>query len=568
MSEISSRISDTGNNIESTTAEKSCEDGFDTDITRSPEDKEAGGPLTHSNDSNLDIEADAEPPSEQSDLDQRPNYTVFTEWEKRGIVLGAAIGAFFSPLTAQIYLPALNVLAEDFHVTVSQINLTVTTYMIFQGLTPMFVGSLADTAGRRPAYFICFVIYICANIGCALAPSYPALLVLRMLQSAGSSTTVALCQAVVADIITSAERGHYVGYTSLPILLAPAVGPIIGGILSEFVGWRWIFWLLAILAGVVLIFHALFLPETCREIVGDGSIRPHRFYRTGWQLCKDALRRRRERRNNQSGGGSLTHTPSRTSTKRSLHVGKFNVWQSIIILAEKEIFVLLSYGSIIFTSFYCIATVMPTQLGENYGYDEIQIGLMYLPMVGGSLGAAFVNGKLMNWNYRRHCKLRGIPFQRTKQQDLDNFPIELARLEIAVPMLIVTILSTFGWGWAFQYRAHIAVPCVLLFVAGWAVVGFSNAINVLLVDVNPGKAGAATASNNLSRCLVGAAATAVIGPMINGVGIGWAFTILGFIYIVFSPMMFLVMKYGIQWRKEKRDRQMKKERKNGGATQS
>lgn len=45
----------------------------------------------------------------------------------------------------------------------------------------MFVGSLADSAGRRPAYFICFIVYICANVGCALAPNYPALLVLRML---------------------------------------------------------------------------------------------------------------------------------------------------------------------------------------------------------------------------------------------------------------------------------------------------------------------------------------------------------------------------------------------------
>ncbi|XDG06658.1 hypothetical protein ABKA04_006273 [Annulohypoxylon sp. FPYF3050] len=565
MSEISSRTSDRGNDIESATAEKAFEDGFDTDITRSLKDKEAGETLNDPN-ANTETDADAEPSSEQP-IDQRPNYTTFTEWEKRGIVIGAAIGAFFSPLTAQIYLPALNVLAAEFDVTVSQINLTVTTYMIFQGLTPMFVGSLADTAGRRPAYFICFVIYICANIGCALAPTYPALLVLRMLQSAGSSTTVALCQAVVADIITSAERGHYVGYTSLPILLAPAVGPIIGGILAQFVGWRWIFWLLAILAGFVLAVHAFFLPETCREIVGDGSIRPHPLYRTGWQLCKDALRRRRERRNNQSSGASLTHATSRTSTRRSLRLKKFNVWQSVIILAEKEMFVLLSYGSIIFTGFYCIATVLPTQLGENYGYDEIKIGLMYLPMVGGSLGAAFINGKLMNWNYRRHCKLQGIPFQRTKQQDLDEFPIERARLEIAIPMLIFTVLTTFGWGWAFEYRAHIAVPCVLLFIAGWAVVGFANAINVLLVDVNPGKAGAATASNNLTRCLVGAAATAVIGPMINGVGIGWAFSILGFIYILFSPMIFVVMKYGVQWRKEKRDRQRKKEQRNE-ATQS
>ncbi|KAI1799567.1 MFS general substrate transporter [Daldinia bambusicola] len=508
----------------------------------------------------------AEPPSEQPVVDQRPNYSAFTEWEKRGIVLGAAIGAFFSPLTAQIYLPALTVLAREFNVTISQINLTVTTYMIFQGITPMFVGSLADSAGRRPAYFICFTIYICANIGCALAPSYAALLVLRMLQSAGSSTTVALCQAVVADVITSAERGHYVAYTSLPILLAPAIGPIIGGVLAQEVGWRFIFWILAILAGVVFVVHAFFLPETCREIVGDGSIRPHPAYRTFWQLCKDARRRRRRRSKRSDGGNGngapLDHAPSRASTKRSLRVKKVNVWKSITILLEKEMSLLLGYGGIVFTGFYCVATVMPTQLAANYGFDEIKVGLMYLPMVGGSVMAAVVNGRLMNWNYRRHCKLQGVPFERSRQQDLSDFPIERARLEIGIPMLALCILCVIAWGWAFEYHAHLAVPCVLLFLLGWAVVGFSNTLNVLLVDVNVGSAGAATASNNLTRCLIGAASTAVIGPMINGVGIGWAFTILGLIYIVCSPMLFLILKYGMKWRKEKHERELaKKQRK-------
>ncbi|KAI1780107.1 major facilitator superfamily transporter [Hypoxylon cercidicola] len=541
MSETSSHSDDRDNRNQPATEGKCLEDGLDTKPSE-------GNPL-------------AEPPSEQPIVDSRPNYSAFSTWEKNGIVLGAAIGAFFSPLTAQIYLPALNVLADEFHVTVSQINLTVTTYMIFQGLTPMFVGSFADSTGRRPGYFICFVIYIAANVGCALAPSYPALLVLRMLQSAGSSTTVALCQAVVADVATSAERGNYVGYTALPILLAPAIGPVVGGVLAQTVGWRWIFWLLAIIAGFVFLIHAFFLPETCREIVGDGSIKPHPAYRTGWQLGKEFLRRRRARRNPESSGASMMRTVSRASTRRSLHMKKFNVLQSLHILLEKEMFLLLAYSSIVFTSFYCVATVMPTQLSANYGFDEIQIGLMYLPMVGGSIVAAFVNGRLMTWNYRRHCKLRGVPFERSKQQDLAEFPIESARLEVGVPMLALTAACTVAWGWAFQYRAHIAVPCVLLFLIGWAVVGFSNTINVLLVDVNVGSAGAATASNNLTRCLIGAASTAVIGPMINGVGIGWAFTILAALFVVGSPTLFYIMKHGIQWRREKRDRELAKEQK-------
>ncbi len=71
-----------------------------------------------------------EPPSERPDGDGSPNYTVFTTWEKRGIVLGAAVGALLSPLTGQIYLPALPAVAADLKVSISQVNLTMTTYMV------------------------------------------------------------------------------------------------------------------------------------------------------------------------------------------------------------------------------------------------------------------------------------------------------------------------------------------------------------------------------------------------------------------------------------------------------
>jgi hypothetical protein len=73
---------------------------------------------------------DVEPPSEAPIIEEQPNYSIFTTWEKRGIILGSATGALLSPLTAQIYLPSLNLLASDLNVSISQINLTVTTYMV------------------------------------------------------------------------------------------------------------------------------------------------------------------------------------------------------------------------------------------------------------------------------------------------------------------------------------------------------------------------------------------------------------------------------------------------------
>ena len=137
----------------------------------------------------------------------RPLYTVFTKRQKQYIIFMASFGGFFSPLSANIYFPALNSLASDLKVSDELINLTLTSYMIFQGLAPTIMGDLADMTGRRLTYIICFTIYIGANIGLALQSSYAALFVLRCVQSTGSSGTIALAYGVVADVASSSERG-------------------------------------------------------------------------------------------------------------------------------------------------------------------------------------------------------------------------------------------------------------------------------------------------------------------------------------------------------------------------
>ncbi|EXV04499.1 MFS transporter [Metarhizium robertsii] len=434
-----------------------------------------------------------------------PPYSVFTPWQKRAIVLGAAVTAFFSPLTAQIYLPALTQLSRDLGVTNTQINLTITTYMIFQGITPMFIGSLADSGGRRPAYVVCFIIYVAANIGLALAPGYSALLGLRCLQSAGSSSTVALCTAVVADVVTSAERGQYVGFTVIPTVLAPSLGPIIGGLLSQYLGWRAIFWFLAIFSGITLVLIIFFFPETCRRIVGDGSLTPPPMYRSVWQ----SLHLRREKKARRRNGLSNS-TSNSSSASKSGNRFKFkppNVLGSLFLLFERETGLLLWTSSIVFAGFYCIATAMPSLFSKRYGYNEVQVGLMYLPLALGSIGAASIVGPSINWNFKRHCIQSGIPYDQSRQNDLSNFPIEQARLEIGLP----------------------CVP--------WC-----------------GRAGTATAANNLTRCLVGAGASAAIIPMIDAIGAGPAFTLIGGLYFVGVIPLLLILQFGMKWRAEAKEK--------------
>lgn len=114
-------------------------------------------------------------------------YTIFGKWEKRYIISLITFAAWFSTLSSFIYYPVITFVARDLQTTVAKINLTVTSYMIVSGIVPAIIGDLADQAGRRPTYVIALVVYFCANIGIAVQHSFVALLLLRMLQSAGIS---------------------------------------------------------------------------------------------------------------------------------------------------------------------------------------------------------------------------------------------------------------------------------------------------------------------------------------------------------------------------------------------
>jgi predicted MFS family arabinose efflux permease len=124
------------------------------------------------------------------ELQPQPPFSIFTKWQKRWINLLTSFAAMFSTLSSYIYYPALVPVAKELGVSIVLINLTVTSYLIVAAVAPAFMGDMADQSGRRPIYILMFTLYLAANLGIALQKSFPALLVLRMLQSAGSSGVI------------------------------------------------------------------------------------------------------------------------------------------------------------------------------------------------------------------------------------------------------------------------------------------------------------------------------------------------------------------------------------------
>ncbi|KXL43065.1 hypothetical protein M433DRAFT_157259 [Acidomyces richmondensis BFW] len=476
-----------------------------------------------------------------------PPWSVFTIRQKRFIVLMVALAGFFSPLSANIYFPALNTLSSYFKVSSGIINLTLTSYMIFQGLAPTVFGDLADMAGRRPAYLIGFAFYIGACIGIACSETFPALLVLRCLQASGSSGTIALGSGVVADIATSAERGVWMGWATSGPMIAPAIAPIIGGVFAELVGWRWIFWFLVIAAGTFVVPFALAFPETGRNVVGNGSIRPQ-----GWNMSLlNYLQVRKTYKNPERLEQSRTKdSPRALAGKRQLRFP--NPLQALKLVMEKDVGLLLFYNSVIYCAFYDVMASAPMLLEQIYGYDALQIGLCFLPFGLGCALAPQTSGKIMDWNFRRRARKIGYKIFKGKANDLRSFPLEQARIEVALPMVFIGDAALLCYGWVMQVHTNLAAPLVLMFIIGLTMTGAFNVLSVMLIDLYPLSPSTATAANNLIRCLAGAGTTDAVIYMIEAMGQGWCFTLHAGVVVVLSPSLWILQRWGPGWRESRR----------------
>lgn len=511
------------------------------------------------------IDSEAVPPAEDASAERAtedlealhqapsgPAYSVFSHRQRTFIVFMVACAGFFSPLSANIYFPALNALSRDLKVSNELINLTLTSYMIFQGLAPTVFGDLADMTGRRPAYVIGFIIYIGANIGLALQNNYAALLVLRCLQSTGSSGTVALGNGVVADVSSSGERGKFMGIAQFGPMAAPALAPVIGGILTQFLGWRWLFWFLTILAVVYLIPLLITFPETGRNVVGNGSIPP-----PGWNMSLLNYLKTRKIEHNDA----LNRTVSRQEMKaaqaelaRKRKLRWPNPLKTIYIILEKDVGLLLLYNSLVYTAFYDVTASLPSQFAEIYGFNELQIGLSFIPFGVGCSVASILFGRLMDMNYKRVAKSAGFRIDIKRGDDMRNFPLEKARIQVFIIPLYFGIAAILCWGWVLERNAPLAAPLVLSFIIGLCLTGSFNVMSTMLVDLYPLSPATATAANNLVRCLMGAAGTAVIIQMINRMGRGWCFTFIAAIIFFTSPLLWAELKWGPKWREQRRVR--------------
>ncbi|HEY2876873.1 MAG TPA: Bcr/CflA family multidrug efflux MFS transporter [Reyranella sp.] len=175
-----------------------------------------------------------------------------------------ALLSAFTPLSIDLYLPALPMITVDLHGTVGDIQLTLSAFMIAFGAGQIFYGPAGDRFGRRPVILSGLFVYVLTSIGCAFAGEAMQLVMLRLLQGLAACGSVVLARTMVRDLAERDQAARAMSLMMACTSIAPMLAPLIGGQILWFLGWRAIFWTLAGIGIVALGLSYFRLPETLR----------------------------------------------------------------------------------------------------------------------------------------------------------------------------------------------------------------------------------------------------------------------------------------------------------------
>lgn len=169
------------------------------------------------------------------------------------------------PFSIDAYLPAFAGMQQSINATPVEMQQTLSAYLFAFGVMFLFHGALSDSFGRRPVILAALGVYTLASVWCALAGSVQGLIVGRVFQGLSVGAGMVVGRAMIRDLFGPEDAQRLMSMVTLFFGLAPAIAPVIGGWLFIGLGWRAIFWFLAVVGIVLVAVSARFLPETLRE---------------------------------------------------------------------------------------------------------------------------------------------------------------------------------------------------------------------------------------------------------------------------------------------------------------
>lgn len=167
-----------------------------------------------------------------------------------------------APMSIDMYLPGFPAIAADLGTSASGVQITMTTFLAGLAIGQLFIGPLSDGLGRRKPLLAGIVLFLIASVLCALAPNATALAFARFLQGLGGAAGLVIARAVVADGARGPAAAKLLGVLTIMSVIAPVVGPLVGGAVIAGAGWRAVFWVLAGVSVLMLVGALVWVRET------------------------------------------------------------------------------------------------------------------------------------------------------------------------------------------------------------------------------------------------------------------------------------------------------------------
>ncbi len=320
-------------------------------------------------------------------------------------VLLAMLG-MLGPFAVDTYLPAFDGIARSTGATPVQMQQTLSAYLFGFAFMNLFHGALSDSFGRRPVVLWGVATFTIASAGCALSDSIGALVFFRALQGLATGAGIVVSRAVIRDMYPPAEAQRVMSQVTIYFGVAPAIAPIIGGILFVHLDWHAIFWFLAGVGVLLWVSNWRLLPETLHASHRQPFNVPH-LMRGYWQLLSN------------------------------------------------PVFVALCFASgVPFNGMFLYVLSAPTFLGKHLGLGPMQFWVFFMSTIAGIMGGAWLSGRLAGRIKPRHQIRHGFVIM-----------LGVSLLNVAANFVwtahaawAIAPIAVFAFGWALM------VPVVTLMV--------------------------------------------------------------------------------------------------------
>ncbi len=318
-------------------------------------------------------------------------------------LLLACLG-MIGPFSIDTYLPAFSGIAASLGATPVQMQQTLSSYLLGFAVMNLFHGALSDSLGRRPVVLAGVLVFTLASLGCALSQTIGQLVFFRALQGMSAGAGMVVSRAIIRDMFPPADAQRVMSQVTIYFGIAPAVAPLVGGLLYAHADWHSIFWLLVVLGALLGFSMWRWLPETL-------------------------------------------HTPARQPFEaRHLLRGYWQMAKSPRLMA------LVLASGIPFNGMFLYVLAAPVFLGEHLKLGPTQFFWFFVLTISGIMAGAFLSGRLAGRIKPRHQIRHGF----------------VIMLVVSLLNVALNLLFEPHWAWAmlpvavFSFGWSLMVPVVTL----------------------------------------------------------------------------------------------------------